>query len=178
MKAGRWRKMDTVSKEKRSQIMGRIRSKDTKPELAVRSWLHMRGFRFRLHSKALPGHPDVVLRKHMAIVEVRGCFWHHHEGCAEASVPKSNRRFWKDKLRRNMERDAENERQWREAGWNVIVVWGCELRHAKFEETMREVERRILAGTGFADATIAAEAAAAYDATPPTRSYGVRRKPQ
>lgn len=154
--------MDTISKEDRSRIMSRIRSKDTGPELAVRSWLHTRGFRFRLHSRALPGHPDVVLRKHMAIVEIRGCFWHHHAGCAEATTPKSNKRFWNEKLKRNMKRDAINERLWSEAGWNVIIVWGCELHPLRLEGTMRNVERLILAGSS-EYAALVAEPAVVYD---------------
>lgn len=110
--------MDTISKEEGSRVMSRIRSKDTKPELVARSWLHRRGF--RLHSKSIPGHPDVALKKHRAIVEARCCFWHYHEGCAEARVPKSNVRFWKEKLKRNVARDAKNEDLWRDAGWNVL----------------------------------------------------------
>ncbi len=160
--------MDTISKEERSLVMSRIRSKDTKPELMIRSWLHKRGFRFRLHSESIPGHPDVVMKKHKTIIEVRGCFWHHHEGCDEARVPKSNVRFWKEKLKRNMARDTKNEILWRDAGWNVVVVWACELKPKRREETLRRVERMILAGAGEypetrSDIAIAAEAGTKYD---------------
>lgn len=94
--------------------MFKVRSKDTKPEVLVRSTLHAAGFRFRLHKRDLPGTPDIVLPKYRAVVEVRGCFWHGHRGCGRA--PKSNLEFWEPKLKRNRARDLENERLLKDLG--------------------------------------------------------------
>lgn len=127
---------DTLTKEKRSWTMSRIRSRDTKPEMLVRRFLFAKGMRFRVNVPGIPGHPDIVLRKYNAIVEVRGCFWHRHEGCKVATTPKSHVRFWKGKFRRNVERDRLHEAQWAGAGWRVFVVWECELRPAVREATL------------------------------------------
>lgn len=120
--------MDTISKEKRSWNMSRIRSKDTAPELAVRSLLHRNGFRFRLHVKELPGKPDIVLSKYKTVIDVRGCFWHRHPGCKIATTPSTNTEYWLKKFAQNVERDRENEEKLKQLGWNVIVIWGCELK--------------------------------------------------
>ena len=124
-------KMDTVSKQKRSEIMSKIRSKNTKPELVVRSMLHRMGYRFRLHRRDLPGTPDIVLPKHRTVVDVRGCFWHRHRGCKTATTPASNTTFWKRKFARNVERDRSNEVKLYQLGWKPIVVWECELKEPK-----------------------------------------------
>ncbi|MDP9440574.1 MAG: very short patch repair endonuclease [Actinomycetota bacterium] len=108
--------------------MSRVRSKNTKPELAVRSALHALGYRFRLHRKDLPGKPDVVLPKHRAAVFVHGCFWHQHPGCAKATLPKNNAEFWREKLEGNVARDARNRERLRKLGWRPIVVWECEVK--------------------------------------------------
>jgi DNA mismatch endonuclease (patch repair protein) len=108
--------------------MSRVRGKDTRPELVVRRMLHREGFRYRLHVRELPGRPDVVLPRHRAVVEVRGCFWHGHPDCPRAAAPSSNVEFWEPKLAANVARDARNEAALREAGWRVIVVWECETR--------------------------------------------------
>ena len=108
-------------------MMAAIRGKDTKPEVIVRSFLHRLGFRFRLHGRDLPGRPDIVLPKYRTVVEVRGCFWHRHEGCPFAYTPKSNREFWESKLNGNRERDRRNLRDLARLGWRVIEVWECEL---------------------------------------------------
>lgn len=110
--------------------MARIRSKDTLPERLVRSLLHRMGFRFRVHSKKLPGTPDIVLPKYRVAIQVHGCFWHCHEGCKDASMPKSNTEFWQKKLARNVERDLAKQKALEEAGWRVIVVWECETKDA------------------------------------------------
>lgn len=125
--------------------MSRIRSRDTKPELLVRRFLFSRGLRFRVGVSSLPGHPDIVLRKFKAIVEVRGCFWHRHPGCRMATTPKSHVRFWKEKFRRNVERDRRHETQWAEAGWHVFIVWECELRPALCEATLERLYAGITA---------------------------------
>ncbi len=119
--------MDHLNKEKRSWNMSRIRSKDTAPELAVRSLLHRNGFRFRLHVKDLPGKPDIVLPKYKTVIEVRGCFWHRHPGCKIATTPSTNTEFWQKKFAQNVARDKENEEKLKQLGWNVIIIWSCEL---------------------------------------------------
>jgi DNA mismatch endonuclease (patch repair protein) len=119
---------DVFSERKRSQVMAAIRSKDTRPEKAVRSMLHRMGLRFRIHVSRLPGTPDIVLAMHKAVVEVQGCFWHRHPGCKLASTPSSNKRFWQDKFRKNVARDKANGTALRRLGWRRIVVWECELQ--------------------------------------------------
>src|SRR5687768_5572518 len=118
---------DIVDPRTRSRMMSGIRGKNTKPELAVRSYLHRRGLRFRLHGRGLPGRPDLVLPRFRAVVFVHGCFWHQHEGCRFAYSPVSNRRFWEAKLRGNAERDRRHAIALAEAGWRVFVVWECEI---------------------------------------------------
>ena len=112
--------------------MSRIRSANTKPEMLVRAYLHKNGFRFRLHVKNLPGHPDIVMPKYKTVVEVRGCFWHRHPGCKHAAEPASNIEFWKDKFKKNIERDQLHEKQLQEIGWRLIVVWECETKKKVF----------------------------------------------
>lgn len=119
--------MDTVSPEKRSEIMGRIRSRNTRPEMQVRSLLHRMGFRFRLHRKDLPGSPDIVLPKYATVIFVHGCFWHRHAGCPQAGTPATRPEYWLPKFRRTVELDKENQDRLRELGWKVIVLWECEL---------------------------------------------------
>ena len=128
--------MDSLTKEKRSWNMSRIRSNDTTPELAVRSFLFRHGFRFRLHVKTLPGHPDIVLPKYKTVIEVRGCFWHRHPGCRQATTPSTNVEFWQEKFSRNIERDKKTEKQLKELGWHLIVIWECELKKDGFLETL------------------------------------------
>jgi len=118
--------VDSLTKEQRSWNMSRVRSKDTKAELLVRSILHRNGYRFRLHKKGLPGKPDIVLAKYQAVVFVHGCFWHCHKGCTDATVPKSNTAFWVQKFAQNVKRDKTNQKNLRQLGWKVIIVWECE----------------------------------------------------
>ncbi len=119
---------DIVDPGKRSWIMSRVRDRDTKPEMAVRRILHGMGFRFRLHAQTLPGKPDIVLPRHRKIIQVHGCFWHQHPGCAGATRPTTRVAFWDDKLDRNRLRDARVFRELEELGWRVLVVWECETR--------------------------------------------------
>lgn len=116
---------DVFPKEKRSWVMSRIRGRNTKPEFIVRSALHGAGFRFRIHVSSLPGRPDIVLRKHGAVIFVHGCFWHQHPGCRRAVLPKSNVEYWLPKLERNTKRFQEVRRTLRRLGWKVIVIWEC-----------------------------------------------------
>ena len=128
--------MDCFDAATRRRVMQRVRSNDTTPELVVRSFLFRQGFRFRLHVKNLPGHPDIVLPKYKTVVEVRGCFWHRHPGCRQATTPSTNAEFWQEKFKRNVERDGNTEKQLKELGWNLIVVWECELKKEGFLEAL------------------------------------------
>ena len=119
--------MDTLSKEKRSWNMSRIRSRDTKPERIVRSMLHGLGYRFRLHVKSLPGTPDLVLPKYKTVIFVHGCFWHRHPGCKFAYTPKSRIEFWMKKFECNIASHESAVQQLFSLGWQVVVTWECEL---------------------------------------------------
>ena len=119
---------DRISAERRSWNMSRIKAANTKPEIAVRSLLHQMGYRFRIHVRSLPGKPDIVLPKYKATIFVHGCFWHQHPGCKYAYTPKSRDAFWKEKLRRNIERHGHVNRLLEEMGWSVLIVWECEVR--------------------------------------------------
>jgi DNA mismatch endonuclease (patch repair protein) len=130
--------MDMYTKKRRSEIMSRITSRDTRPELRVRSVLHRMGYRFRLHKEELPGKPDIVLPKWRVVVLVHGCFWHGHD-CCEGHVPKSNAAYWAPKLERNRRRDAENAEKLRQLGWTRIVIWECQTYSLrKIEQRLRE----------------------------------------
>ncbi|MDQ3491595.1 MAG: very short patch repair endonuclease [Acidobacteriota bacterium] len=118
--------VDKITPEHRSWNMSRVRSKDTKLEVKVRSLLHGLGFRFRKNVKALPGKPDIVLAKYRTIIFVNGCFWHQHPGCVKSHIPKSNVQFWRSKLDRTVERDQVNRRLLEEKGWKVFYLWECE----------------------------------------------------
>lgn len=119
--------MDIVSKQQRSWNMSRIGSKNTKPELTVRSLLHRLGYRFRLHVRSLPGTPDIVLPKWNIVIFVDGCFWHRHSGCRFAYQPKTRRAFWQSKFRRNVQRDQQAFRDLKRLGWFPYIVWECEV---------------------------------------------------
>ncbi|RJQ27687.1 DNA mismatch endonuclease Vsr [Candidatus Parcubacteria bacterium] len=119
---------DIYSKEKRSQIMARVRSSGTKPELTVRQIAHALGYRFRLHRRDLPGKPDIVFPRYRRLILVHGCFWHGHDGCTKARRPVMNSEFWDRKLSRNRKRDTENAEALRRAGWRILVVWECETK--------------------------------------------------
>ncbi len=108
--------------------MARIRSKNTSPEIILRCLIHRLGYRFRLHRKDLPGRPDIVFPSRRKIVLAHGCFWHQHPGCPEGRVPNSRREYWGPKLKRNEARDAINQALLQEQGWEVLVIWECELK--------------------------------------------------
>jgi DNA mismatch endonuclease (patch repair protein) len=118
---------DNLTKAERSWNMSRIKSGNTKPELAVRSILHRMGYRFSLHKKSLPGKPDIILPKHKCVIFVHGCFWHRHKGCKEATNPKTRIQFWKEKFRGNVIRDKRNQKELRKNRWRFLVIWECEI---------------------------------------------------
>jgi DNA mismatch endonuclease (patch repair protein) len=135
---------DSLSPSERSRRMGLVRSKDTKPELCVRSLLHRLGYRFRLHDKKLPGRPDIVLPRFSTVIFVHGCFWHRHpaKSCPLARLPKSRLDFWEAKLVQNRKRDESNVRKLRRLGWRVVQVWECELPdQEKLENRLRRTLR-------------------------------------
>jgi DNA mismatch endonuclease (patch repair protein) len=118
---------DVFSPAKRSWVMSRIRGKHTKPEIAVRSFLHRAGFRFRLHVSNLPGRPDIVLPKYKTVIFVHGCFWHHHGGCKQAVYPKKRQNFWRTKIDGAVLRDKRAAKLLRRSGWKVVTLWECEI---------------------------------------------------
>ena len=123
---------DIFTPEKRSQVMSRIRSRNTKPELAVRSMLHLLGYRFTVNgpkNRSLPGRPDIVLPKYRTVIFVHGCFWHGHENCRAFRIPSTRRVWWKRKILGNRDRDSHNEIRLRAAGWHVVSVWECALKN-------------------------------------------------
>ena len=128
--------MDHLTPEKRSWNMSRIKSKDTTPERVVRSFLHRNGFRFRLHVKDFPGKPDIVLPKYRTVIEVRGCFWHRHKGCKIATDPSTNSEFWQKKFAENVARDQRTEKELKALGWNVIILWECEVENKTFQDLL------------------------------------------
>ena len=145
--------MDKLSAEQRHKNMAAIHSKDTKPEMIVRRGLWMRGFRYRLNSPKLPGHPDLVLRKYRTCIFVNGCFWHGHnvvmpqienlelriKSSECCRIPQTRREFWVAKIRRNQERDVEEQKRLAEMGWHSITIWECELKPLKREETLKSL---------------------------------------
>ncbi|MGB3747787.1 MAG: DNA mismatch endonuclease Vsr [Rhodanobacter sp.] len=137
--------MDIVSKQRRSEMMSRVRGKDTRPEMAVRRAAHAMGLRFRLHRKDLPGTPDLVFpRLHIALF-VHGCFWHRHPGCHLAADPKTRPDFWARKFQANVERDRRAMENLGQMGWRTVVVWECETREP---ETLRNLLANHLRGPG------------------------------
>ena len=120
--------MDVFSVSKRSDIMSKVAGKDTKPEIFVRKFLFSKGFRYRKNVTDLPGKPDIVLAKYKTVIFIHGCFWHGHKNCDAAKLPSSNVDYWVKKVTSNENRDSQNIHLLKEAGWNVIVIWECELK--------------------------------------------------
>jgi len=144
--------MDRITAEHRSWNMSRIKSRDTKPEILVRSILHNLGFRFRLNGVVskkiypkgiLPGKPDIVLIKYKTIIFVHGCFWHQHEGCNRANIPKSNEEYWIPKLLKNKQRDLAHYDLLNQLGWKVIVIWECELKSENMNALKSNLKKNI-----------------------------------
>jgi len=132
---------DTVTKARRSEIMAAVRGKDTKPERKVRSFLHSNGLRYRLHAKDLPGKPDLVFPKYRTVVFINGCFWHGHADCQLARMPKSNVKFWNDKIQANKDRDKMNNKRLRALDWRVITVWECKLSPRDLNRLMGSIKK-------------------------------------
>jgi DNA mismatch endonuclease (patch repair protein) len=130
---------DVHTTSTRSFNMSRIRGKDTKPEMLVRQYLHARGMRYRLHTKELPGKPDLVFSGLRTVVFVHGCFWHRHEGCRYFVVPKTRTDFWLGKIGRNVANDERQQQELKVQGWRVLVVWECELRPLQRERTLERL---------------------------------------
>lgn len=130
---------DVHSKAVRSYNMSRIRSKDTKPELLVRKFLFLKGFRYRLHPKDLPGKPDIVLPKYRTVIFVNGCFWHGHENCKDFVVPKTKTDWWLNKIMGNKRKDLENTQRLIEAGWKTMTIFECELKSDKLRESLNKL---------------------------------------
>ncbi|WP_290392573.1 very short patch repair endonuclease [uncultured Bacteroides sp.] len=133
--------MDVWSKKKRSAVMAKIRSQDTKPEWIVRRYLFSRGYRYRKNVKGLPGTPDIVLRKYGIVIFIHGCFWHGHD--VDGHIPHTNSDFWKRKIERNKLRDIQNKKALKQLGWSVMTVWECQLKPAVRRQTLLEIEHHI-----------------------------------
>jgi DNA mismatch endonuclease, patch repair protein len=118
---------DRLTPQQRHECMSRIRNRNTTPELIVRRLVHSLGYRYRLHGRALPGHPDLVFTRSKKVIFVHGCFWHRHDCSLGAPIPASNLKYWRLKFRRNVQRDVENQRELARIGWRCLVIWQCEL---------------------------------------------------
>ncbi|MPN56471.1 Very short patch repair protein [bioreactor metagenome] len=123
--------------------MSMVRNKNTKPELVVRRFLHKNGFRFRLHRKDLPGHPDIVLPKYRTVIFIHGCFWHRHEGCKRCTTPATNVDFWQRKFTTNIERDKNAREALEKCGWRVIIIWECELKVLLADDRLSHILAKI-----------------------------------
>ena len=135
---------DVHDKKTRSFNMSRIRGKNTRPEVLVRRYLHSKGLRFRLHDTRLPGKPDIVLPKYHTVIQVHGCFWHKHDGCKYFVIPKTRTKWWLEKVSKTAGMDEMNRKRLKELGWETLVVWECELKGDKRENTLSSVYERIV----------------------------------
>ncbi|MBO9633500.1 MAG: DNA mismatch endonuclease Vsr [Chitinophagaceae bacterium] len=138
---------DVHDKATRSFNMSRIKNKDTKPELLVRKFLHSKGFRYKLNDKSLPGKPDLVLPRYKTIIFIHGCFWHGHESCRYFVVPKTRTEWWMNKIENNRRNDEKSATICLDAGWKVLIIWECELKPSKIQETLTKLPGRITAKT-------------------------------
>lgn len=130
-----------------SLLMSKIKGKNTGPEMIVRKYLFREGFRYRIHQKNLPGHPDIVLKKYNTVILIHGCFWHQHPGCRLCRTPKTRQDYWIPKIERNVQRDEEHLTALKHLGWNVITVWECDLHKKKLEETLANLVGKIRGNT-------------------------------
>lgn len=135
---------DTVSKEKRSEIMSHVTGKETKPEIIVRKYLFAHGLRYRKNVKRLPGTPDIVFPKYKTVVFVNGCFWHGHSGCKYSHLPSTNVDYWEKKIADNLERDERKKRELKELGYRVHIVWQCQLKAEVKDENLKKLKDEII----------------------------------
>ena len=133
--------VDSLTKKQRSWNMSQIKGSNTKPEILVRSYLHKKGFRFRLHAKDLPGKPDIVLKKYRTAIFVDGCYWHRHQGCKLAYNPKSRQEFWQSKFESNVRRDQEVNRLFENIPWNIVRIWQCEVNEKSMTELAKKIKK-------------------------------------
>ena len=135
--------MDVHDSQTRSYNMSQIKGKDTRPELIVRHQLFKSGFRYRIHVKKLPGKPDIVLSKYKTVIFVHGCFWHKHKGCKNFVLPKTRTKWWLEKINKNVQRDKKNIKKLEQLGWKIFVVWECELKADKKQQTFNNLYEKL-----------------------------------
>lgn len=136
-------KSKNIIPKTRSQIMSMIKGKNTKPEIIVRKYLFSRGIRYRINDKRLPGTPDIVLPKFKTVISINGCFWHGHKNCKISHIPKTNTEYWANKIERNKNRDIKNNLILNHLGWNVIIIWECQLKRNIREMVLRKLETKL-----------------------------------
>lgn len=136
--------VDVHDKKTRSFNMSRIRSKDTQPEILVRKFLFGKGFRYKLHGRTLPGKPDLVLPKYKTVIFIHGCFWHGHEECKYFVIPKTRRKWWVEKIKRNKQIDAEHNKELMKMGWKIITVFECRLKPKNRDRTLNQLTTRLI----------------------------------
>jgi len=134
---------DVFSKEERSEIMRKVKSKNTKPEMIVRRFLFQSGFRYRLHDRKLPGAPDIKLPRFKTLIFINGCLWHGHSECSSADLPQTNMLYWKTKIRKNIIRDKKNLSALKSMGWKVITIWECDMKRKNLENTFTNLLKAI-----------------------------------
>lgn len=165
---------DIKTKEERSRNMAAIRSKDTKPEMLVRRFLHAAGYRYRLHDRKLPGCPDLVFPSLHTVIFIHGCFWHGHENCKYFRLPKSNEEFWRNKISCNIERDEKVRAELEKQYWNVIVIWECDLKNKSCrEETLESVAKELF---NIRNHTYSRPGYPFAEAAEPETPYGINKK--
>lgn len=133
---------DTITREKRSWNMSRIKAKDTSIEIRVRKWLYHHGYRYRKNVSTLPGKPDIVLKSYNTVIFIHGCFWHRHPNCKDATIPKTRTEFWQSKFAKNIANDKKNTQKLEEMGFRVLIIWECEI-NKHFDETISKISRII-----------------------------------
>lgn len=130
---------DKFTKNKRSEIMSHIKSKNTKPEITVRKIIFSLGYRYRLHRKELPGKPDIVFLKLKKAIFINGCFWHGHSGCKKSRLPITNKIFWKNKISLNIKRDKTNYNHLEKMNWDILIIWQCEISKSKYDSLITKI---------------------------------------
>lgn len=139
---------DTLSIKERSIRMSRIHSNNTTLEYLVRKFLYHKGIRYRINVKGLPGKPDVAIKKYQLVIFINGCYWHGHENCKIAHIPKTRSEWWREKIERNKNRDMAITKQYQEMGWTVLVVWECELAPKNLESTLSRIYLSVIKSIG------------------------------